>query len=614
MCIYFCFFIFYNYIDEKIICQYDFENIYNNFKFFSAKVRGIFKEMKLKTKMISSLEKVFPDEVKGKALHKATALQNEPFSFQIAFKNIDDDQSVVPAYVRVESDLDIRYISEYLVGYVPVTRATYINTDEFYERKTPGLYPDILLSRKTNAEISDDGFWTSRWFELDQEHLLSASADSYQSLWFTVNENGEPINPGQYEITVSFYRAGNRECLATETLELEIIGAAMPEQELIYTSWFHCDCLADLYDVEVFSDRHFEIIRSFAEQAAKTGMNMILLPAFTPPLDTPVGKYRKTVQLVGVTLDGGNYTFDFSLMEKYINICRECGLKYFEHSHLFTQWGANHAPKIMATVNGEYKRLFGWDTDSKSEEYAAFLKCYLAELKKFLNRVGVGKNILFHISDEPNEEHLAYYDNARKIVGELLTEYKCGDAISHYKYYENGNVKTPVVVTSSDEMDQFVQNCEDFWVYYTGEQLHSGYSNRILSTTSARNRVLGLQMYVSGAKGFLHWGYNYYYGPLSHGLFNPTYNPCGYDQVAGTSFVVYPGITGKAIPSTRMKVLYEGINDYRALQRLESFVGRTATLAFIQECVGEVTFRYCPQNSELFAFRQKLNDEIKKHL
>jgi hypothetical protein len=153
-----------------------------------------------------------------------------------------------------------------------------------------------------------------------------------------------------------------------------------------------------------------------------------------------------------------------------------------------------------------------------------------------------------------------------------------------------------------------------FEKYYTGEQLHSGYSNRIISTTSARNRVLGLQMYVSGAKGFLHWGYNYYYDTLSHGLFNPTYNPCGCGQVPGTSFVVYPKANGEAIPSLRMKVLYEGFNDYRALQLLESFIGREDTLRFVKEIMGEVNYKFCPANRELFEFRQKLNEEIRKYI
>lgn len=571
--------------------------------------------MKLQTKLISSLEKVFPDEVKGERLSDVTVLQNEPFSFQIAFKNDRDAPYVTPIYIKVETDLETDFISEYMEGYVPVTCADVPHSDMYFERKTPGLYPDMLLKRRTNAAIEDDGQPRSpRWTEQNELNLLNSVSDSYQALWFTINENGEEIKPGRYSVKVLFFNARSGECAAEETLRLEVIGAKLPKQTLLYTSWFHCDCLADTYGVEIFSDRFFEIMRSFVTAAAKTGMNMILLPAFTPPLDTTPGKERRTAQLVQVERKGEEYRFDFSLMKKYIELCRECGIRNFEHSHFFTQWGAKHAPKVMATVDGEYKRIFGWETDSASEEYAAFLKSYIMALKAFLKKMDLENHIMFHISDEPDIKYISYYENAQKIVGEEIKGYACGDALSHYEYYAKGYTKRPIVIVDSEEMEQFVANCSDYWVYYTGNQLTQGCSNRIIPTPSARNRVIGLQMYVSGAKGFLHWGYNYYYGVLSHGLFNPIANPCGYNQLAGTSYLVYPSITGEAIPSLRMKVFYEGLNDYRALQLLENLTGREATLDFIEKTAGKVNYKFHPSNSEMVAFRQKLNQEIIKYI
>ena len=343
-------------------------------------------------------------------------------------------------------------------------------------------------------------------------------------------------------------------------------------------------------------------------------MNMIMLPAFTPPLDTPVGKERPTAQLVGVTVKDGGYEFDFSLMERYIKLCFKAGMTHFEHSHLFSQWGARSAPKIMATVNGEYKQIFGWDTDSRSKEYGDFLRAYLRVLLPFLENVGVGKNILFHISDEPMEKHIEYYNNANDVVKNEIKGYMSGDALAHYQYYENGCVQIPIVAINSNEMDKFVENCDNYWAYYTGESLYDGYANRIVTTTGARNRIIGLQMYATNAKGFLHWGYNYYYDILSHGLFNPLTNPCGYGQLPGTSFMVYAGIDGQAIPSTRMKVQYEGFNDYRALQLLESLKGRDAAMAVLNKHFGEVSYKICCSNDEIIAFREDLNNEIKKCL
>ena len=50
------------------------------------------------------------------------------------------------------------------------------------------------------------------------------------------------------------------------------------------------------------------------------------------------------------------------------------GVKYFEIAHFFTQWGAGHAPKVMATTETGYERIFGWDTDATGEEYTAFIR------------------------------------------------------------------------------------------------------------------------------------------------------------------------------------------------------------------------------------------------
>jgi len=571
--------------------------------------------MKLETKLISSLGKIFPDEVKGESLKSASLLRNEAFSFQVAFKNEEIFNEITRVYVRVETDLDTTLISEYFEGYVPVIRADFANSDNYFERKTAGLYPDVLFSRKTNAEICDDGLpWLPIWAEQNQKYLIESANDSYKGLWFTINESGEDIKAGKYYIKVLFYNSDNRECIGEEKLDLNIINAKLPKQTLTYTAWFHCDCLADTYGVEVFSDGFFEIMRSYVTLSTKTGMNMMLLPAFTPPLDTTPGKERKTTQLVKVEMNGGRYSFDFSLMKKFIELCRECGIESFEHSHLFTQWGAQNAPKIMATVNGEYKQIFGWETDSASDEYSSFLKCYLKALKVFLKEMKLEKNIMFHVSDEPPIKHISYYENALSVVREELKGCVIGDALSDFEFYKKGYTNRPIVAVISSEIDDFAKKCDNYWVYYTNGELTENVSNRIISVPSARNRVIGLQMYVGGAKGFLHWGYNYYYGCLSHGLFNPMINPCGYKQLAGASYIVYPDITGEALPSLRMKVFYEAINDYGALQLLESLIGKEAVMKFIEKTVGMVNYKYSPTNQELFEFRQKLNDEIFKNI
>ena len=112
----------------------------------------------LETKLVSSLTKIYPDAVNGNEIKKATTLKNQPFSFQVAYKIAEETTGVSSCFVRVESELDDKYISQYAVGYVPVTRAVSLKPDEFFDRKTPGVYPDPLFRRETNAQVANDGF------------------------------------------------------------------------------------------------------------------------------------------------------------------------------------------------------------------------------------------------------------------------------------------------------------------------------------------------------------------------------------------------------------------------------------------------------------------------
>ena len=570
--------------------------------------------MQLETKVVSSLTKVFPDEVKGERIKCGSAFNNEPFSFQIAFKNPVDYIKSVPFYIRVESDLNDSLISNYKVGYVPVLTAAYPGADDNFDRKTPGLYPDILYKRTVNKPLYDRGFWEPHFFEEDETVNLVSLNNVWQSLWFTINEDGETVPAGLHNISVLFINANDNSEIARESFELEIIDKALKPQEVLYTSWFYLDCLADIYKVEIFSKRHWEIIENFMRVAAKTGMNMVYLPAFTPALDTPVGMERDTVQLVDITKNGDAYSFDFSLMKRYVELAFKCGFTHFEHCHLFTQWGARSAPKIMATVDGEYKRIFGWDTDSLAPEYAIFLKSYLKAFKKFANENGIGNNILFHISDEPSSKHIEYYHNSYNVIKDEIDGCMCGDSLSSSTILPSIAVKLPIVDVMSAHMPSFVENCENFWIYYTGYAVRNGRPNRLIATTGARCRMMVTQMYYTGAKGFLHWGYNCYYGPQSSKLFNPVQNPAGTYPAAGTSFMVYPNPNGEADMSLRMKVLNEAFLDNRALRTLEDMIGKDKTKAFVRSHFGEVDYGVCPSNEQLYNFRMELNKLVKMNL
>ena len=546
----------------------------------------------IETRIYSTLVPIYPDkEPVGKQRNFFTTCKNQPVSFQMAYRICDDSAKDNSFYIKVTSALPV---SQYYINNVAVLHTSSVDT-----KQPVGMYPDILLPKKTNPEICCSPYFGNNLFtEKDEQVRLHAFDDSWQALYITINEDGKNMPEGEHEITLELIdRLGV--CIGVAKISIKVLSHRLAPQKLLYTNWFHNDCLADIYDVEIFSDKYFEIFENYVKVAAKNGMNMILLPAFTPPLDTPVGGERKTAQLVGIKKIGAKYEFDFSLMKKFIDICKKCGITHFEHSHLFTQWGAKATPKIMAEVSGKQKKIFGWETDATSKKYVSFLTQYIGKLSEFLKQEKLEKKIIFHVSDEPQSDQIPSYAAAHKVVEKLLENYAVGDALSHFEIYEKGLCKMPIVATP--DIAPFLGKVKNLWAYYVGTSSQLGaISNRTFHITRERNRMIGVQLFYHNIKGFLHWGYNNYYGELSQYIFNPGINPCGGFAMAGTSYSVYPAFGGKCHESIRQKMFAQGITDIRLLSLAEKVMGKEKCRSIIEKHFGKVDFSTAPQDAQSF--------------
>ena len=454
--------------------------------------------------------------------------------------------------------------------------------------------------------------WKLNMTEVDEPATVNASAVLTKSVYVTVNEEGRMLPQGLHEIKISFTSLETGEVVAEHKVTVKIIDAALPENDIIYTNWFHYDSFADSTGLKLWSDEYFAMLERYFISAVNRGMTTIMTPAFTPALDTPLNYERMNVQLVGVKETGGEFSFDFSLLERFIKLAKKCGFRYIEHCHLFSQWGATAAINIYGEKDGKSCRLFGRDVSSVDPRYTKFLNCYLKEFLKLADRLGVREDLLFHISDEPGEKSIPTYAPALASVADVLKNERIGDALSAYAIYEQGYVKLPIV--DIEKAEDFLGRCDNMMLYYTGGEPHPGMTNRRISSSPQRTRILGLHMYYYGAKGFLHWGYNFYYGEMSQGWFNPTYEPGYYKNIPGITYLVYPGRDGAPMPSLREERMRDAMNDLRALRLLESYVGRERVLEICTEVLSKkIDFVCIPESGEeMMALRERINTEIEK--
>ncbi len=530
--------------------------------------------MKLATRLISSLEKVFPEaELAATPFESATAAKGEVFSFQLAIRSsgINDHYAKLNRLcfeqltlgVEVESKLpvEVRFVQS-----VPVTVPAMV-PESNYLRQTPGLYPDYLRP-------------------LGVDRCFRIPGGQYHALWVTVRVP-EDCRAGKYPVKLIVRNAGNDRKFTSDdqpveaVFTLEVLPVKLEKQKLLRYEWFHIDCLKSFYGVDTWSDEHWRIIENFIRNGVAHGLNVLLTPLWTPPLDTVPGGERPTTQLLIIGKKGKKYTFDFSRLERYLKLALECGITHFAMSHAFTQWGAKATPKIVATVNGKEQRIFGWDVPSDSPDYAEFLRQLMPQLIALLRKCKLEKNVFFSTSDEPTEENLESYRKAAKLLESVIEGLPTLEALSSFEFSKRNLVTIPV--PSNNHIEPFVGNVKDLWTYYCVSQ-EDRVPNRFMAMGSARNRVIGVIFYLYDIKGFLQWGFNFYNSLLSIEKVNPFADTCAGNWVpAGDAFIVYPNPDGTAGDSLRHEVFFDAIQDLRALRTLEKKIGREAVVALIHE-------------------------------
>ncbi|MCL2707877.1 MAG: hypothetical protein FWF03_02045, partial [Defluviitaleaceae bacterium] len=421
--------------------------------------------------LASSLDKIFYDAKPNllDAPELNVIAKNGMFSFQAALRPGGENFPPFGDYaaeVRTELNAKIRVRQ---VLNVPSRLPVYGWADDFCLRNEIGFYPDALEDKDVFRLVG------GRW----------------NSLWIDVTPANKVFEAGEYKIEIVIKDADGSEAARAET-KLAVVDAAVPRAPFKHTEWFHTDCLANYYGVSVFSKRYWEITGNFMKSAAGLGVNMILTPVVTPPLDTIQGGERTTVQLADIFFENGKYRFGFDMLSRWIDIAKDAGIEYFEICHLFTQWGALHAPKILvSTDGGAPEQKFGWETAADGDEYVGFLRQFIPALRDFLDKKGVLKNSYFHISDEPGPEQFGQYKKLHSIMKPLLAGCKIFDALSDPAFYSEGLVEIPVVATDHYEGFEAL-GVKEKWVYYCCGQSNL-VSNRFIALPSARSRILGVQ-------------------------------------------------------------------------------------------------------------------------
>lgn len=528
-------------------------------------------------KTYSSLEKFVPGIEPTLEESKGSMLKGERYHFQVA---LGSETEYKPDIVEIAVGGSLApYVTVRRELYVPAVFNAYPDHDDLIISETAKVFADALAPIEGGVQIN---------------------RGAITGLWVTVQGNKDmPAGNGDVIIT-----ATQKGVSASVRYEIDVVDAVLPKSDLICTNWFHYDGLKEYYGLMPWTDEFFEVVGRFVRCATSHGINMLYTPLFTPPLDTHIGGERPDVQLVVVRRKNGEYSFDFSILNRFIDEAIANGVGYFEFSHLTTQWGAKACPKIMAHTENGYEKIFGWETSSTGDEYKKFLAAFLPALDVFLKAKGVAGKCAFHISDEPAPAHYEQFKEAFDFIRPLIKDYKVMDATS-----EAGRDLLDIPVMDLAHVPEKLNGNE--WVYYCCSAYLNHVPNRFINMPSVRNRVLGDMLYLSGVKGFLQWGFNFYNACLSYFPINPFVSTDANGLFpAGDSFVVYPGRGGEPWDSLRLEVFFDAIQDRSALKLLESLTSRESAEKLLRDEGVEIWNVYPTDGRAVKNIREKVNAAI----
>lgn len=501
----------------------------------------------------TTLKRVYPTSAPGDSTRlDMLAARNEKVSFQACFRNGKTNSALVRCEVVGADGWKARVRR---VGFVPMDHLdTYVPKEEIEGIGfIPGLCPDPLYPEPT----------------------VHVGPESCGVFWISL-EIPEGIEPGIHELRVRLTlekEYAYTDFVASEpwSVELPVSVDVRPlvvrrREGFPVTKWLSADSIWEWYRIEPCGDRFWQLAEAYIRNLVEHGVDVV----YTPLLNMRHEILERPAQLLKVRRTAPDrYEFDFDDVRRWVRIALAAGANHVEWPHFFTPapTSARHPQRIFERdAEGIGEMLWPPEIAATSDTYRKFLEQFIPAFKAFLEEEKVLDRSLFHCADEPDGDvQMADYRKARALLAELAPWMKVMDAMSDPRFATErlSDMPIPSIATAP----AFEAAGCPAWAYFCCGP-RDRFVQRLLDTPLAKIRMTGWLFYKLRAKGFLHWGYNYWFVFCTSRIGDPFRDAsvgAWPGMPYGDAFVVYPGADGP-LDSIRWEVFAESLQDYALLQ------------------------------------------------
>lgn len=410
-----------------------------------------------------------------------------------------------------------------------------------------------------------------------------------QPVWIEVKIDSD-IQPGEYEAVIKVYSRRmfeDEELIKTLTYKINVVDVLLDGKSDFYLDlWQHNSNIARKYDVDLWSDEHFEIIENYTKYLAELGQKAISVVVSDIPWSGQNSSYIATnpsnmfeYNIVRVTLKkNGEWEYDFSALNRYIELCMKYGIdREIEVFGLLNIWLNEDAGfgKVIEDY-GDGIRVRYLDEASGTYKYMT-KKSQLVQYIKALEENFIKNNWIEKVrvlGDEPSDlEVLKRRLKELKAIAPSFQFKICINNVSVMEENLPGVVdyvpKLMCVCHDYDKAMRIKKSIDGKLLFYLS--CWPDTPNTFISSPLIESRIIPWLTVYMDFDGFLRWAYTAWPDdPLSEISYRYPLWP------AGDTCFVYPGKTGRPLLSLRYKNLQKGIRDYNIFQKYIEKNGKEA--------------------------------------
>ncbi len=409
-----------------------------------------------------------------------------------------------------------------------------------------------------------DSSWVADPINFKLKKLNVAQNDN-QPLWMSVTVP-QNTKAGIYKTVISI--DGNTE--HTLSLVLRVVDRVLPEPSqwtFNLDFWQHPAAIARVHGVELWSKKHFKLMRPYYEMLARAGQKNITAAIVHEPWGHQTyDDFPSLIQWVKKA--DGSWKYDYSLFDKYVSFVMDCGIDQRINCYSMVPW------KIAFRYYDEKEAAYREFTSKiGSPEYNEFWGNMLADFTAHLKQKGWFGKAVIAMDERPMKAMqsvialLKTIDPAWKVA--LAGDYHPEIERDIFDYCVASRWQFPNEVLERRHAEGKLST----WYTCCAER----YPNGFTFSPPAEHVWMGIYSAAKGMDGYLRWAYNSWpANPLTDSRFTA--------WPAGDTFQVYPG----PLTSIRFEKLIEGIQNYEKIQILrELYKNDPVKLAQLEKLLKE---------------------------